>query len=49
MHNKTEYPSVQLDNVLLIFHPKNKAFKTIRLETKKIIPNVPFNIGGGYP
>ena len=45
--NKTEYFSVQLENVLLKFPPKKLSIKKIGLERKKIIPNVSFNIGGG--
>ena len=47
--NKSEYFSVQLENVLLKFPPKKLSIQKIRLERKKIIANVPFDIGGGYP
>ena len=48
-NNKSEYFSVQLENVLLKFPPKKLSIQKIRLERKKIIANVPFDIGGGYP
>ena len=42
--NKSEYFSVQLENVLLKFLPKKLSITKIRLERKKIIANVPFDI-----
>ena len=42
--NKSEFFSVQLENVLLKFPPKKLSIKKIRLERKKIIANVPFDI-----
>ena len=50
--NKSKNFGVQLENVLLKIPPKKVKhciFWKIRLERKKIIASVPFNIGGGYP
>ena len=53
-HNKSEYFSVQLENVLLKIPPKTLRIQKIRLGRKKIIANVPFDIIGmngifGFP